>query len=284
MTYIGKGVSEDLLSSIDVPISRQFVPVATEVPEQLKIVCFNIQRGHRILNILGALTLHPALKNAHILCLQEVDRFNERTGGIDLSALIARELGMNLVYGIEFFELNRRRRSGGGDHGNAILTRLPLESTRIIALPVAFDWTKSRAQPRVGRRMAIAADLMWGTRRVRIINAHLENQSLRRWRLAQMAALLAAEKDQIERGPAVLVGDMNTFLFREPKTLVSMAAECGFVDVMPPRPRGTWGRIFRLDYILAKGLVAKGSGVSHDVRSSDHKPLWASFELPQEHG
>ncbi|MBI4859628.1 MAG: endonuclease/exonuclease/phosphatase family protein, partial [Candidatus Riflebacteria bacterium] len=214
--------------------------------------------------------------------LQEVDRFNGRTGGIDLASLIARELSMNLIYGIEFFELNRRRRSGGGDCGNAILTRLPTERPRIVPLPVAFDWTKSRAQPRLGRRMALALDLHWGPHRLRVINAHLENQCFRRQRMLQTEALLEAERSSIARGPALLMGDMNTFFFREPKMLITRAAEHGFVDALPPRPRGTWGRIFKLDYILARGLTTIASGVGRDVKSSDHKPLWATFERPDD--
>src|SRR5207244_2905052 len=112
------------------------------------------------------------------------------------------------------------------------------------------------------------------------INAHLENQCLARGRLAQIEAILAAEREFVTRGPTILVGDMNTFFFKEPRTLIAMAAEYGFKDVMPPRPRGTWGRIFKLDWILARGLDSIGSGVSRDVRSSDHKPLWATFAMP----
>src|SRR5687768_15064575 len=129
-----------MLDALDVPVVKHFVPTLTEVPSQLKVVCFNIQRGQRILKVLGALKTHPELMNAHVIALQEVDRWNVRTGSLDLATMMARELEMNLVYGVEFFELNNGRKSGGGDHGNAILTRLPFEAPRIIPLPLGFDW------------------------------------------------------------------------------------------------------------------------------------------------
>lgn len=270
-----------MLEALDVPVVQQLVPVRTDVPKQLKVVCFNIQRGQRILKVLGALKTHPELANADIIALQEVDRFNIRTGGIDLATLIARELEMNVAYGIEFFELNQGvRRTGGGDHGNAILTRLPFEKYRIIPLPMGFDWGRSRTQPRLGRRMAIACDLLWGAHRIAFINAHLENQCLARRRMEQIDAILAAEAPAIEHGPALLMGDMNTFFINEPRTLTSRTGGAGFTDVMPPRPRGTWGPFFKLDWILARGMHALASGVSRDVRSSDHKPLWATFAPP----
>lgn len=270
-----------MIDALDVPVVTQIVPISAEVPKQLKVVCFNIQRGQRILKVLGALKSHPELAGADVLALQEVDRFNVRTGGIDIATLIARELGMNVVYGIEFYELNQGvRRTGGGDHGNAILTRLPFDKSRIIPLPMGFDWGRSRTQPRLGRRMAIAVDLLWGGQRITFINAHLENQCLGRRRLAQVDAILAAEEAGIQSGPALLMGDMNTFFINEPKLLLTRTGAAGFIDVMPPRPRGTWGPFFKLDWILARGMRAVASGVSRDVKSSDHKPLWATFAPP----
>jgi endonuclease/exonuclease/phosphatase family metal-dependent hydrolase len=269
-----------MLEELDVPVVRQFVPVLAEPPAALKVVCFNIQRGQRILKVLGALKTHPDLAGAHVIALQEVDRWCARTGSLDLASLIAREMDMNLVYGIEFYELNQGRKGGGGDHGNAILTRLPFEQPRIIPLPMAFDWGRSRTQPRLGRRMAIACDLLWGAQRVTLVNAHLENQCLGKRRMAQVEAMLAAEKEGIARGPALVMGDMNTFFFKEPKLIAGLCAEYGLADVMPARPRTTWGPFFKLDWLFARGLVTEASGVSRDVRSSDHKPLWATFRMP----
>ena len=271
---------ERMLDELDVPVVREFVAPLAEPPKQLKIVCFNIQRGQRILKVLGALKTHPELAGAHVIALQEVDRFNVRTGSLDLATLIAREMEMNLVYGIEFYELNQGRKSGGGDHGNAILTRLPFTQPRVIPLPLGFDWSRSRTQPRLGRRMAIAFDLHWGRHRIAFINAHLENQCLGRSRLAQVEAILTAEEQAIRRGPSLLMGDMNTFFPREPKLLTGLVTPHGFVDIMPARPRGTWGPFFKLDWVFARGLEAEGAGVSRDVRSSDHKPLWATFRMP----
>jgi endonuclease/exonuclease/phosphatase family metal-dependent hydrolase len=268
-------VAGALPPGIDEPVLHRVSPEIEPGPH-LTIVCFNLLRGLRLTKVLGALRHHPLLAAANVVCLQEVDRGNGRTGGLDLAGLIARELALNLVYGIEFYELNKGRRSGGGDCGNAILTNLPFDRPRIIPLPDGFDWSKSRTQPRIGRRMAVAIDLAWGGAKVRIVNAHLENQCLARYRRHQLQSILDAEAGA--GGPTILVGDMNTFLFREARHFSTLAARHGFADAMPLRPRGTWGRFFKLDWILVRGLRVSASGICRDVTGSDHKPLWAKVE------
>lgn len=269
-------------SQIDAPIPLVVQSPAGDPRDRFKIVAFNIYQGRRILKILGALQNHVDLADADVLAFQEVDRHNERTGGVDICALLAREVGMSGVYGVEFIECNRGRRTGGGgDHGNLTLARFPLETPRIIPLPVAFDWRKSKAMPRLGRRMAIATDVMLGGTRIRVINAHLENQCLARQRFQQIQTILEWERQLNDPIPAVLLGDMNTFLFREPNKFRQIATQYGYEDALPRRPNGTWGRFFRLDWILTRDLEVMSSGICRDVNGSDHKPVWAVIKLPR---
>ena len=255
-------------------------PETMEPGSILKVVAFNLHQGRKLLQSLGALQNHPELKGSHVAALQEVDRFNDRTGGVDLSLLLSRETQMNGIYGVEFIELNRRRGSGGGDHGNQTLTRLPILASCIVPLSIAYDWSRSKTLPRLGRRMALITDLEVAGSRIRIINAHLEVQCFARQRLEQLETILEFEAGMSERCPAILLGDLNTFMFREPVRFRQLATRYDFVDALPRRPRGTWGQIFRLDWILVRSLEIVSSGITRDVRGSDHKPIWATLKVP----
>lgn len=268
-------------ADLDAPVTLEVATRPAPPRDEFKVVAFNVFQGRKILKILGALQNHPDLADAEVLALQEVDRHNERTGGVDLSGLLAREVAMSGAYGVEFIEINHgRRSSGGGDHGNLTLSRFPLTQPHIISLPLGFDWRKSKAMPRLGRRMAIVSEVSIGGARVRVINAHLENQCLARQRFKQIETIFEWEKQLGDPIPSVLLGDMNTFLFREPSKFRQIAAEYGYTDALPRRPNGTWGRFFRLDWILTRDLEVVSSGISRDVNGSDHKPVWAVIKTP----
>ena len=80
-----------------------------------------------------------------IVCLQELDWGNERTKSIDVLQYLSDGTGMKGFFGIEFFELDASHRpkklSGGGVHGNGILTKPTPESVYRIELPEVFvEW------------------------------------------------------------------------------------------------------------------------------------------------
>jgi endonuclease/exonuclease/phosphatase family metal-dependent hydrolase len=201
------------------------------------------------------------LRDADIVVLNEVDLGMKRTDYRDVTHDLAHTLGMNYVFGVEFVEVDRLDDLGLekvqleepalaqqmqdelkpdparylGLHGNAILSRYPIENARILRLPVCYDWyTGEKAaiskleqgkrlagnklflerferEVRQGGRMALIADVripdLQGTVAT-VVNVHLENKCKPECRTRQMDALLSQIKG-VEH-PVILAGDLNT--------------------------------------------------------------------------
>jgi len=91
------------------------VPVSAAT---IKVLTYNIHHAEgtdgkidveRIAGVIRA-------ESPDVVCLQEVDRNMSRTNGLDIPALLAAKLGMNLAFGPNL-EIQ------GGHYGNATLTR-----------------------------------------------------------------------------------------------------------------------------------------------------------------
>ncbi|WP_454855752.1 hypothetical protein [Rhizobium binxianense] len=103
---------------------------------------------------------------ADVLLLSEADLGMARAGNRHTVAELARDLDMSYVYGVEFVELglgdSREREwhanetNSVGFHGNALLTRLPIQDAALIRLDDGgVWWTDARdGQGRLGSRMA----------------------------------------------------------------------------------------------------------------------------------
>lgn len=201
------------------------------------------------------------LEEADVLILNEVDLGMKRTEYRDVARELAHALHMDYVYGVEFVEVDRLEDLGAepvrledpelskkmqedlrpdparyrGLHGNAILSRYPIERVSIQRLPVCYDWYNTEKaeiskleqgrrflankiflerierEVRLGGRMFLSADLrVPGVHegRVTIVNAHLENKCKPPCREKQMLALL--EQIRSDGHPVILAGDMNT--------------------------------------------------------------------------
>ena len=108
----------------------------------MKIISYNIQFGRGLDGVVDLVRSCRAIRGADIICLQEVDQFWQRSGDSDQAAEIAGLLpSYYAVYGSSFdvdasaraahgAVTNRRRR-----HGNMILSRWPILSTRTFNLP-----------------------------------------------------------------------------------------------------------------------------------------------------
>lgn len=201
------------------------------------------------------------LRDADVIVLNEVDLGMKRTDYRDVARDLAHALGMNYVFGVEFVEVDRLEDLGfdkvqlddpeladklqtelqpdptryKGLHGNAILSRYPISSARIVRLPVCHDWYQSEKaeisklekgkragankvflerierEVRHGGRMALIADLripQLTAGQTTVVSVHLENRCKPSCRVKQMDALLDQLKDV--GNPVVLAGDLNT--------------------------------------------------------------------------
>ncbi len=200
------------------------------------------------------------LRNSDIFILNEVDIGMPRTNYKNIAKEFANILGFNYAFGVEFIEIepsalglsshtwsevNLLFKDGEyivdkskykGLHGNAILSKYPLENVRIIRLPQHYDWFNSEknkvrlltieqarrkgakfifdetvlTEVRRGGRMALVADVQLPEidQPITVISVHLENRVIPKNRYKQISFLLEEIKD-IEN-PVVLGGDFNT--------------------------------------------------------------------------
>jgi endonuclease/exonuclease/phosphatase family metal-dependent hydrolase len=197
------------------------------------------------------------VREADVVILNEVDLGMDRTAYRDVTRALAQALDFNYVNGVEFIELNRlylgeRHMDIVAPHppeqvfgvdpkrylgleGNAILSRYPIRSAKIVRLPQCYDWfhgemkqisdlesakrwsaeklfdERVHRQVRRGGRMSLIVDLAVPEApgaQVTIVAPHLENYCPPQCRQAQMAYLLGEIKGIAN--PVILGGDLNT--------------------------------------------------------------------------
>lgn len=222
---------------------------ASPAGDTLTIVSFNVRYSERVDSALAVLTSDPAVADADIVLLQEMD--GEGT------ARMAAALGMAWVY----YPASFKSRSGR-DFGNAVLARWPIVDDAKVVLPHRSIFGKDQ-------RTATAATVQVGEMPVRVYSIHLAtpvNQALAE-RRNQMRAVL----DDAAAHPRVVIGgDLNDGGFGH------MATRRGYAWPTEHGPRtllfGRW------DHIFLRGLespVENASGTVLDNRdASDHRPVW----------
>jgi endonuclease/exonuclease/phosphatase family metal-dependent hydrolase len=224
--------------------------------DTLRIVSFNIEFALQPESALVVLTAEPALRNADIVLLQEMDAPSTR--------YLARMLGMWFVYYPATLHLVHKR-----DFGNAILSRWPIVEDRKIMLP-------HHARLVGTARTATAATVRIAGRDVRVYSTHLGTYAniTQTQRANQLRTIL---EDARPYQTVVLGGDMND------AGVGRLAREYGYAWPTEAGPRTA--AIGRLDHIFLKGLSVPDSaaaGTVLDVRNaSDHRPIWTRALLRQ---
>ncbi|KAJ2400643.1 hypothetical protein GGI23_001910 [Coemansia sp. RSA 2559] len=192
-------------------------PATAEIPRPLRVVQWNIERGYQLDAIISTLER----LDADILCLQEIDIGNERSGGANHGEMIARRLGLNGGIAIEFQELRSPCRDvaqqGGGIHGNAIYSRFDMTFRVIDHEHQPYNWPRDGAllgEPRTGRRCTLVAYITVPKRpHVLAYSAHFECFTGIIERTGQLCDLLLdSSKESAAKSPhQIIFGDFNTF-------------------------------------------------------------------------
>ncbi len=198
---------------------------ADEPPAQdeLTVLAYNILRGFEVDAQLDMITSGVEFPVPDVLLLSEVDRGCRRTDFRNIARDYAERLGYYYVYATEFVELPGDRGPTGPydpplcEHGNAIVSRYPLGNVRQIRHAENRSWytapgTPDPDEPRLGGRIAIAADAKIGSKLVRLYALHLESTlSALDVRDAQ-AEEIAVDGETLTQ-PAIAGGDLNTFFY-----------------------------------------------------------------------
>ena len=223
--------------------------------------------------------------DADLVALQEIALLSRDGDLVDNAGDLARQLGTHVrfgaVRGVEIDEDGTRR--GVGCFGNAILSRLPLDQARTVALPQApVDALIEPAgadHPAAGLRYADASPdireprclLLVRAGGVTLGTAHFSHVGSGE-RLLQAEATATAFGDA---SPAILVGDLNAPI--EAPELAPLGAWTDGFDAPPGDP----GRIstddgVRIDHILARGASVSSCRVLRESGDlSDHYPVVA---------
>src|SRR6266567_2938886 len=199
---------KDVLTGNFVGWQLQFSPL-----QAIRVVNWNIDRGLHLPDI----TEFLASQQADLLTLQEVDLNARRTHRLNVAEELARNLGMNYVFGREFEELTQGSRTSPAYHGQATLSRLRLKNPRIIRFRSQSGfwrprWFLPRTEPfqeRLGGRIALVTEIEGAGRRLTVYNLHLESRGNHDIRLAQMEEVLEDVKKQAPQSPTLIAGDLN---------------------------------------------------------------------------
>jgi endonuclease/exonuclease/phosphatase family metal-dependent hydrolase len=221
-----------------------------------------------------------------VLALQEADRESKRAGRRHIARELAEALRMNWIHvpaGIPRGEKPKTRQwwldfeepielYDTGDTGVALMSRLPLSDVQRLDLP----WQECAWRP----RLAMAATVSVGAKKLRILNAHVDPHAAVGGQLAQLESLVAEAAK--ENGPTLILGDFNTLSKKKVNETRNFLESHGYATPFPsgtPTWRGAGIRL-HADWIFYRGAKIAKWGVARPLNVSDHWPIWAEVEIP----
>jgi len=182
--------------------------------DRYRVVAWNLERGIELEGQLEALRGHEYLREADLLLLTETDVGMARSRNRDVARILARELRRNFAFAPCYINLAKgsgreydvRGENDLGLHGNAILSRYPLESARVISLENGKDKMAGR-EKRLGNQAALAVRVLFPGLPLTAVAVHLDAQSRQSHRRDQIRDVLKALEGS---GPSIVGGDWNT--------------------------------------------------------------------------
>jgi endonuclease/exonuclease/phosphatase family metal-dependent hydrolase len=246
------------------------------------ILNWNIERGKRLDEIKDQIRqLKPDL------CIfQEVDLGARRTHGEDVAKELAQAFDMNYVFAPEFQELGQGTAEDPAYHGQALLTTLPVRSSRMIRFQHQSGFWKPRRllmssvpllQRREGGRVALVAELDNGGKPLVVYNLHLESKGTGQLRLEQLNEVLDDAKRYPSDTAIIIAGDFNSFSSHS--SLIPRLRQAGFRSAFGDQRVRTHVLIGALDWVFVRGSIECEHGRVLRVPGSDHFPIAVDVRL-----
>ncbi len=256
---------------------------AGEPTPTLRVLSYNIHHGEGMDGAIDLERIADVIKasEADLVALQEVDKGVERTNKVDQPGVLAELTGMHVV-----FEKNIIYQ--GGEYGNAVLSRFPVERFENHALPQSIPGEQ---------RGLLEIHVEVEGRAVVFFATHFDYHEDDGERLAS-ADMLRGLVEQQQGKTVIVAGDLNAppngqvmekvtaFLSDTYNLGADVATDPGAAPGTDPGytfPADEPDR--RIDYILhtpRSGLTVDESRVIEEPVASDHRPLLAVFELSAE--
>ncbi len=202
------------------------------------------------------------------VALQEVDRGTERSGGIDQPATLAKLTNMHVAFGVAM-------PYQGGEYGDAVLSRWPITSSRVVALP----WREGgRREPRCA--VAATANLPGKVGAIEFVSTHLDHTGEPSDRSAQAEAINASWRDA--GALTILAGDFNCEVGSAPMNALGRAwTRVSGQDPAAPTCCGTQPKV-KIDHVFVKPSprwrVIDARVIDEPV-ASDHRPVLVTLGL-----
>ena len=244
-----------------------------------------LQVGENIRQAAKVLSTAKLMPLPDVLALQEADKRTGRAGGHHVARELAEALKMSWIHapaGIPRGQAPLARQwwldfeeqialHDSGDTGVALLSRVHLEELTRIDLP----WHECPWRP----RLAMAATVSLGNKKMRIVNAHVDPHAAIGGQLEQLEVLI--EEADKHAGPTLVVGDFNTLSRQKCVQTRNFMEGRGFHTPIPtgtPTWRGAGIRL-HADWIFHRSVKVTRWGVVRPLDVSDHWPIWAEVEL-----
>jgi endonuclease/exonuclease/phosphatase family metal-dependent hydrolase len=247
----------------------------------VRLATFNVLHGRSVVDgLVDTNRLRAAVRalDADILGLQEVDRDQPRSGGVDLAAAAAEAMGatecrfvaaINGTPGERWSAARDDDPVRGPAYGIALLSRVPVTAWHVVrlpALPVRSPVLSAGRRVILARdepRVAVAAVVETGHRPVTVATTHLS--FVPGWNVVQLRRVLAALRRL--PGPQVLLGDLN-IPGALPRALAAWRQLVREPTFPAPEPR------VQLDHVLALGdLPPVVDATAPLLPLSDHRAL-----------
>jgi endonuclease/exonuclease/phosphatase family metal-dependent hydrolase len=221
------------------------------------------------------------------LCIfQEVDLGARRTHAEDVAKELAQTFGMNYVFAPEFQELGQGTAEDPAYHGQALLTTLPVHSSRMIRFQHQSGFWKPRRllissmpmlQRREGGRVALVAELENGGKPLVVYNLHLESKGTGQLRLQQLEEVIDDAQHYPPETPIIIAGDFNSFSSHS--SLIPRLRQAGFRSAFGDRRVRTHVIVGALDWVFVRGSIECEHGQVLRVHGSDHYPITVDVRL-----
>lgn len=245
VSFLSKCLSAVLVTVLSLPV----------LAGELRIVSYNIKHGEGMDGKLNLERTAEVLKklNADVITLQEVDKNCARSGGVDQAAFLAEKLGMH-----HFFA--KAINLGEGEYGNAVLSKLPIEQTKLHQLPGGGE-----------KRVVAEVQVKGDAGLISVCSVHLDHKG-EQVRVEQIKEIERFTSEY--KHPVIMTGDFNarpdSEVLKHLQEKWLLVKKEGNGSTFPaPAPKT------EIDYCVIRNLKLKSSSskVVEEPMASDHRPL-----------
>jgi len=243
-----------------VPLLLGLSPAPAQDAPRLRVLTYNIHHGEAMDGRFDYERLARVINDLKpdVVALQEVDRGTRRSAGVDQAALLAKLTGLQSAFGNALY-------FQGGEYGDAILSRFPLDQVKAHHLPF-----RPGQEPRTALEVRIHPNN--SLPEFLFVSTHLCNQSdaTRIEQAEQLNRILPAGGNV----PVILAGDLNA---RPDSAPMKVLLTSRWKDAIAPKSK--------IDYILLRPndpWKVVEVRIVDELVVSDHKPVLAVLEWANE--